>query len=106
MVTMVERPLKPLGAILAHYVKEDDLMAADLIPLPRLPRELSIFTGGPPPTYRQCYKAALDARIETTLVNGRHHAYRTHLRRIARVLGLSGPPIPVSETPPRRRGTD
>jgi hypothetical protein len=63
----------------------------ELIPLPQLPRELGNLTGGPPPTYRQCYTAALDARFVTIVVNGRHHVRRPHLTRIARALGLSVP---------------
>ena len=65
------------------------------IPLPMLPRELARLTGAEPPTYRRCYGLALDGRLPTELVNGRHRVNRDDLPAIARMLGMPAPKPPA-----------
>jgi hypothetical protein len=88
-------------------LKEQTLMTAadiDLIPLPRVPRELAALTGANQgPGYRRCYTAALDGAIPTEMRNGRHFVRRTDLPQIARALGLSVPPSAPAGTAKRRK---
>jgi hypothetical protein len=80
-------------------------LSIDRIPLAGVPRALAALAGDstPPPTYAQCYRAAVNAAIPTIQgANGRYVVERARLPEIARLLGLRVP----TTTPRRRRRAD
>lgn len=64
-------------------------MTEPLIPLPLLPRELAALTGQPAPTYRCLYGLALDGRLPTEHLNGRHYLPRERLPEAAALVGMT-----------------
>ncbi len=58
------------------------------IPLSRLSPELIDRFGGAAPGYRRLYMMAMDGKLRTELVNGRHYVLEANLPAIAVDLGL------------------
>lgn len=63
-------------------------MNANWIWLTEVPRELGKLTGGKPPSYRKCYFAILDGRINAETINGRYRVREEQLPAIAELFGL------------------
>ena len=59
------------------------------IPLSRLSPELIDRFGGAAPGYRKLYMMAMDGKLRTELVNGRHYVLEANLPAIAADLGLA-----------------
>ena len=59
------------------------------IPLSRLSPELNDRFGGTAPGYRKLYMMAMDGKLRTELVNGRHYVLEASLPAIAVELGLT-----------------
>ena len=76
---------------------------ADSIALTHLPRALADLTGAsPPPTYRRCHTAAVNAAIPVMLCHGRYFVAPSDLPAIAKALGLRVPAA-AAPTGGRRR---
>ncbi len=58
------------------------------IPLSRLSPELTDRYGVTAPNYRKLHMLAMDGRLRTELVNGRHYVLEANLPAIAADLGL------------------
>ena len=68
-------------------------MAHRKIPLSRLSLELCDRYGATAPGYRKLYMLAMDGRLRTEMVNGRHYVPEANLPAIAADLGL----VPAAE---------
>jgi hypothetical protein len=64
-------------------------MDTEMIPLPQLSAELRRLTGTlPVGGYGRAYKLALDGRLPTEMVNGRHYVRRENLPEVATLMGV------------------
>lgn len=64
-------------------------MTDDLIPLPRLTRELRDLTGDTSISYARCYRGILNGILPFEVRGSRYSVHRADLPKIAAALGLT-----------------